>query len=121
MYDGVEYDMLTLGDADCILVSAWNGQTVSRVLIDGGYKNDADKVRSFLRGMNISHLDAVLSTHGHDDHSGGLIELLADETLDIALLLSHVPQWHVSSMDGVTKALREAGPSPEADAIRKSL
>jgi len=121
MYDGVEYDMLSLGDADCILVSTWNGQTVSRVLIDGGNKGDAEKVRSFLREMSIPRLDAVLSTHGHDDHSGGLIALLADRTLQIDLLLSHVPQWHIGSMDAVNKALRDAGPSSEADAIRKTL
>jgi beta-lactamase superfamily II metal-dependent hydrolase len=120
MYDGVEYSMLSLGNADCILVSCWNGQTVYRILIDGGNKGDAEKVRSFLHWKNISRLDAVISTHGHDDHSGGLIEILADQTLEIGRLWSHMPGWHVN-VNAVNQALREAGPSVEVDAIHKSF
>jgi beta-lactamase superfamily II metal-dependent hydrolase len=78
MYNGIEIDMLSLGNADCILVSFWNGLSVYRVLIDGGNKGDAPTVRGFLRGLNITKIDDVLSTHLHDDHSGGLIELLSD-------------------------------------------
>ena len=48
MYNGLEIDMLSLGNADCILVSFWSGVSVHRVLIDGGNKGDAPIVRSFL-------------------------------------------------------------------------
>ena len=99
MYNGVEIDMLSLGDADCILVSFWSGFSVHRVLIDGGNKGDAPIVRGFLRGLNIATIDDVLSTHLHDDHSGGLIDLLSDETLTFGKLWCHVPHWHVESKD----------------------
>jgi len=121
MYNGIEIDMLSLGDADCILVSFWSGLSVHRVLIDGGNKGDAPTVRAFLRDLKIETIDDVLSTHLHDDHSGGLIELLSDETLKFGKVWCHVPQWHVDSMDKVWAALKAAGPSNEAASIRKSL
>jgi beta-lactamase superfamily II metal-dependent hydrolase len=123
MYNGIEIDMLSLGDADCILVSFWNGLSVYRVLIDGGNKGDEPTVRSFLRALNITSIDEVLSTHLHDDHSGGLIELLSDNTLTFGKLWCHVPHWHVPNrdMDKVRAALKGAGTSDEAANIRKSL
>jgi beta-lactamase superfamily II metal-dependent hydrolase len=122
MCNGIEIDMLSLGDADCILVSFWNGLSVYRVLIDGGNKGDAPAVRAFLRGLKIETIDDVLSTHLHDDHSGGLIELLADKTLTFGKLWCHVPHWHVESMDKVWAALKAAGStSDEAANIRKSI
>ncbi|MGO9126086.1 MAG: ComEC/Rec2 family competence protein [Terriglobales bacterium] len=121
MYNGIEIDMLSLGDADCILVSFWSGLSVYRVLIDGGNKGDAPAIRAFLRGLGISSVDELLSTHLHDDHSGGLIELLADETLTFGKLWCHIPHWHVEGMDKVYAALKAAGASDEAMNIRKSL
>jgi beta-lactamase superfamily II metal-dependent hydrolase len=122
MYNGIEVDMLSLGNADCILVSFWSGPTAQRVLIDGGNKADAPAVRAFLRNLKIETIDDVLSTHLHDDHSGGLIELLADETLKFGKVWCHVPHWHVDNMDKVWAALKSAGSaSDEAAKIRKSL
>jgi beta-lactamase superfamily II metal-dependent hydrolase len=122
MFSGVEIDMLSLGDADSMLVSYWNGSSSAyRVLIDGGNKGDAPEVRGLLRNLNISTVDEVFSTHLHDDHSGGLIELLADTTLTFGKLWCHIPQWHVESMEKVNTALRAAGTSEEAESIRKSL
>lgn len=121
MYSGVEIDMLSLGDADSMLVSYWNGFSAHRVLIDGGNKGDAPTVRTFLRNLNISTIDEVFSTHLHDDHSGGLIELLSDTTLTFGKLWCHIPHWHVESIEKVNAALRAAGISEEAESIRKSL
>ncbi len=123
MYDGIEIDMLSLGNADCILVSFYNGASVHRVLIDGGNKGDAPTIRAFLRGLNITKIDDILSTHLHDDHSGGLIDILADNTLTFGKFWCHVPHWHVENknMDKVWAALKSAGTSDEATNIRKSL
>ncbi len=121
MYSGIEVDMLSLGNADCILVSFWNGVSVYRILIDGGNKGDAAIIRQFLRILKIRRLDDVLSTHQHDDHSGGFIELLSDETLEVGKVWSHVPHWHVESMEKVRAALKAAGSSAEAANIQKSL
>jgi beta-lactamase superfamily II metal-dependent hydrolase len=123
MYDGVEVDMLSLGDADCILVTFWNGSTTHRVLIDGGNKGDAPVVRNFLRHRNIKVIDDIIVTHLHDDHSGGVLELLSDTTLLFGKLWCHIPQWHVPNgdMNKVWAALKAAGTSEEGQQIQKSL
>jgi hypothetical protein len=43
MFDGFEIDMLSLGDADCILVTQWSpfDGYPFRVLIDGGSRSHA--------------------------------------------------------------------------------
>ncbi len=75
-FNGIEIDMLSLGDADAILVTAWAGTNVWRVLIDGGTASDAKEVREFLRSRDANSLFAVVCTHLHKDHARGLIELL---------------------------------------------
>jgi beta-lactamase superfamily II metal-dependent hydrolase len=120
MLTGLEVDMLSLGDADCILVTGWSGNTARRVLIDGGNKGSFDVVRGFLKKRDIVFLDAVVCTHPHDDHAGGLLELAGDETIAIGSAFFHVPQRHIDPKQ-VEKALRLAAGSAEADSIRKSL
>ena len=70
------------------------------------------------RGANF--LNAVISTHPHDDHVGGLLELVRDKTIAIGNAFVHIPQFHIDPVQ-VQKALRAASGSPEADCIRKSL
>jgi|SRR5579883_1160123 len=120
MFDGLEVDMLSLGDADSILVTRWDGNKASRVLIDGGNKGDASIVRSFLRGLNITHLNAVVCTHPHDDHAAGLIELVRDESLTIGTAYTHYPQLHLE-MSKVGKALEATKGLEENSVLEKSL
>jgi beta-lactamase superfamily II metal-dependent hydrolase len=121
-YDGLEVDMLSVGNADCIFVTRWYAasNSWSCVLIDGGNSGDIDTLRSFLNSRGISRINAVVCTHPHDDHSGGLLELLKDKKIQIDSAYMHVPQWHINPLD-VEKTLRRVAGSAEADSIRKSL
>ncbi len=120
MFDGLEVDMLSLGNADCLIVSRWNGFNVTRVLIDGGNGDDARKVRAFLLRRGISHLDAVVGTHMHNDHVAGLINLVQDESISIGRAFVHIPQNHVQ-MARVERALRVTAGTTEAECVEKTL
>jgi beta-lactamase superfamily II metal-dependent hydrolase len=66
-----------VGQADSILIQTSEGKNM---LIDAGYPDSraADK----LRERNITHLDLVVLTHPHDDHVGGLTEVLNTIAVD---------------------------------------
>jgi glyoxylase-like metal-dependent hydrolase (beta-lactamase superfamily II) len=75
MFNGLEIDLISIGDADCILVTQWSpfDGYLFRVLVDGGSKTDAKQIKEFL---GATHLYAVVCTHPHNDHASGLIELI---------------------------------------------
>ncbi len=56
---------------DAILLRSSEGKTM---LIDGGYANG--KALAYLQANNVTHLDMVVLTHLHEDHAGGLIDVL---------------------------------------------
>jgi competence protein ComEC len=51
----------------------------ARLLVDGGERRDASNVLRFLADHGVAALDAVLATHLHLDHLGGLV---GDEHVD---------------------------------------
>lgn len=64
---------LDVGQADCILLEE-NGRYL---LIDGGNKEDGQYVVSYLERQGVEALEAVICTHPHEDHVGGLAAVLA--------------------------------------------
>ena len=72
----IEFDMLSVGDADAILVTAWFGDQTIHTLVDAGTASDASTVTDLLAYRGITHLHNVLCTHLHQDHAGGVEELL---------------------------------------------
>ena len=71
-------DLLTVhyidvGQADCALL-ACGGEFM---LIDGGNVDDGQLVVSYLEQQGVEELKAVICTHAHEDHVGGLAAVLA--------------------------------------------
>ena len=64
---------IDVGQADCILLECGG----SFMLIDGGNRDDGQKVISYLQNCGVEQLEAVICTHAHEDHVGGLPAVLA--------------------------------------------
>lgn len=71
--DSLIVHFIDVGQADCALLEC-GGQYM---LIDGGNRDDGQLVVSYLEQQGVEELEAVVCTHAHEDHVGGLPSVLA--------------------------------------------
>ena len=64
---------LDVGQADCALLECGG----KYLLIDGGNVEDSSLVVSYLQKQGVQELEAVVCSHAHEDHVGGLPGVLA--------------------------------------------
>jgi beta-lactamase superfamily II metal-dependent hydrolase len=97
MFDGIEVDVLSLGDADCVIVTKWNEGSPFRILIDGGCGQDAGAILDFLRHWGYTYFWAIVCTHLHNDHASGLIKLVRSSAITFSNGWMHDITKHVSA------------------------
>lgn len=69
----LEVHFINVGQADCALLEC-GGEFM---IIDGGNAADSSLVVSYLLSEGVEELKAVVATHPHEDHVGGLPAVLA--------------------------------------------
>jgi len=80
--DNLEIHYIDVGQADSILITL-NG---SSMLIDAGNNGDGDDVVAYLKQQNITKLDYLIGTHPHEDHIGGLDDVIDNFDIDTVLM-----------------------------------
>ena len=73
--DGMlEVHILDVGQADSILITTGD----SNMLIDAGNNEDGKKIVSYIKSLNIDSFDYVVGTHPHEDHIGGMDDVIKE-------------------------------------------
>lgn len=66
--------MIDVGQADCFLL-VQDGKTA---LVDCGTRSTGKDAVAYLQELGITNLDYVIGTHPHDDHMGGMYDVITN-------------------------------------------
>lgn len=105
--DDLKVHFIDVGQADSILIQCPQGQCI---LIDGGNNNDASLVVDYLENQGIKKIDAVVATHPHEDHIGGL---------DVVLNSFPVSAVYMPNAITTTKTFRDFVSSVKASGAKR--
>lgn len=100
---GLRVHFIDVGQADCILIQTG----AEAMLVDAGKNEDGGLVTEYLRSCGVERLRYVIGTHPHEDHIGGMDEILKNFETDTLIL---PPKVHTTQtyMD-VLRAAEECG------------
>ena len=70
----LEIYYLDVGEADSTLIRYQD----HAILIDAGNKLDGEKLSHYFQELGITHFDLVVATHPHEDHIGGMAQIVHD-------------------------------------------
>ena len=69
----LQVHFIDVGQADSILIKS---SADTAILIDGGNGPDGPNVVNYLKSQQVKELTAVIATHPHEDHIGGLAAVI---------------------------------------------
>ena len=76
--DNLEIYYLDVGQADAILIRHLD----NNILIDAGNNADGKLLVDYFKSLGISHFDYVIGTHAHEDHIGGMDDVIDNFKID---------------------------------------
>lgn len=88
-YGLMRVHFIDVGQGDCSFIELGNGQTM---LIDAGNNENGDEIVDYIEDLQYSDIDYVLATHPHEDHIGGMAEIIENFDIDIFYM-----PWAVST------------------------
>lgn len=101
----VKVHFIDIGQGDSIFIEVLN----KNILIDAGEKEHAQTIIDYLRMYDVEKLDLVFLTHPHEDHLGGMGEVLS--AFEIGEFYMPNKEIVTKSYDRMTAALSDKGRS----------
>lgn len=118
-----EIHFIDVGQGDASLIVS--GDNVA--LIDGGKQSAGDAVVDYLTRNGISDLDVVIATHPHEDHIGGLVDVLeafdvesiylSDEAMDTRIYEKFLDAIDAEGIDPQFPDIGDTIPLGDSDAV----
>ena len=97
-------DYIDVGQADSILIRNNN----YAMLIDAGNNEDGKDVLNFIKEKGITKLDYVIGTHPHEDHIGGLDDIINSD-LEIENIFMPKISTNTKTFEDVLDAISNKG------------
>lgn len=95
---------IDVGQADSILIT----NNASSMLIDAGNNEDGENVVNFIKDKEITKLDYVVGTHPHEDHIGGLDDVINSD-LEISNIYMPQIETTTKTFEDVIDAIQNKG------------
>ena len=76
--DGLEVYYIDVGQADSVLIRT----TGENMLIDAGNNEDGNTLVNYFKSLDITKFNYVVGTHPHEDHIGGLDNIIKNFDID---------------------------------------
>lgn len=90
----IKIHFIDTGNSDCTFVETQD----KNLLIDGGDNDDEQRIVNYLKNLNVSKIDYLVSTHPDADHCGGL---------DAIVTNFNIGQTYVSNGSSTSKTYRD--------------
>ena len=91
---------IDVGQGDAIFIELPNGESM---LIDAGNSSDSSEIINYIQGEGFGKIDYLVVTHPHDDHIGGMPQVVS--TLDIKSIympkVSHTTNVFSNLLDAI--------------------
>lgn len=81
-YNDLQVYYIDVGQADCILIRHQN----ENMLIDAGNNADGPKLVNYFKKIGIQNFKYIIGTHPHEDHIGGLDDIINSFNVENVLL-----------------------------------
>ncbi|MDN6196216.1 MAG: MBL fold metallo-hydrolase [Atopostipes suicloacalis] len=107
---------LDVGQGDATFIQLPEGETV---LIDGAKRANGQIVLDYLEDLKIEKIDYLLATHPHEDHIGGLVEVV--ENFEIGEIYLPDKQHTTIVFEDLLLAIKEKGYSIKKAEAGKTL
>lgn len=98
----LEVVFISIEHGDSILLRSSKGDVV---LIDAGYPDSG--TLAYLKAQHIDHIDTVIATHAHEDHIGGIPEIL--RAVDVGKIIENGQVIDSEYFTALQKAIQQTG------------